>query len=237
MVASGVLLAMCAVTQRRRMQSARLRALRRRLHEEIIRCEWRLMVRMRHYVTLACLKDPTEASWMDTWQRGSDENLITTTSLSRGAFCDLLNRFASFYEIPSYYPRGGRPRKLQQHHQVLGLLLAFYVGSMQRASLCKEFGVPPSTLARVLNSAEIALSRALHGFSPARIVWPSPERQKALARLVARRHHLVQFTWGFLDGKTTGCNSLPTLMCRTHTITVGYTASSSPGRCASAPTD
>ncbi|KAE9195100.1 hypothetical protein PF005_g17416, partial [Phytophthora fragariae] len=38
---------------------------------------------------------------MDTWQRGSDENLITTTSLSRGAFCALLTRFSSFYDIPT----------------------------------------------------------------------------------------------------------------------------------------
>ncbi|KAE9267140.1 hypothetical protein PR003_g31881 [Phytophthora rubi] len=159
------------------------------------------MVRMRHYITLHCLKDPASASWMDTWSRGTDENFITTTSLSRSAFCMLLERFAPFYEIPSRRPKGGRPRKLQLHHQVLGLLLAFYVGSMQRASLCKEFGVPPSTLARVLNAAEAALSQALHDFAPARIVWPSLERQKALAPLVARRHHLMQYTWGFLDGK------------------------------------
>jgi hypothetical protein len=99
------------------------------------------------------------------------------------------------------WPQGGRPRKLQNHHQVLGVLLAFYVGSMQRLSLCKEFGVPPSTLARVLNAAEEALASALQDFRPARIVWPSFQRQKALARLVARRHPLLQFTWGFLDGK------------------------------------
>jgi hypothetical protein len=84
---------------------------------------------------------------------------------------------------------------------VLGVLLAFYVGSMQRSSLCKEFGVPPSTLARVLNAAEESLSLALQNFPPARIVWPSLQRQKSLARLIARRHPLLQFTWGFLDGK------------------------------------
>ncbi|KAL3667221.1 hypothetical protein V7S43_007456 [Phytophthora oleae] len=53
------------------------------------------------------------------------------TSLSRAAFTRLLVRFAEFYEIPRYNPKGGRPRKLQQHHQVLGLLLAYYLGSMQ----------------------------------------------------------------------------------------------------------
>ncbi|KAE8960402.1 hypothetical protein PR002_g30228 [Phytophthora rubi] len=42
---------------------------------------------------------------MDTWSRGTDENFITTTSLSRSAFCMLLERFAPFYEIPSRRPK------------------------------------------------------------------------------------------------------------------------------------
>ncbi|KAE9224594.1 hypothetical protein PF004_g12173 [Phytophthora fragariae] len=159
------------------------------------------MVRVRHYVTLHCLKDPSRASWMDTWTRGTDENFINTTSLSRSAFCMLLERFAPFYDIPMWRLKGGRPRKRQLHHHVLWVLLAFYVGSMQRTSLCKEFGIPPSTLARVLNAAEVALSNALHGFEHARIVWPSLDRQKALSRLAARRHHLMQLSWGFSDGK------------------------------------
>ncbi|KAE9335372.1 hypothetical protein PR003_g13050 [Phytophthora rubi] len=199
----SMMLALCAASQlpERRRRAVQLRGLRMRVHDEICRAEWQRMVRMRHYVTLHRLKDPRDASWMDTWLRGTDENFITTTSLCRQSFCMLLQRFKAFYSLPIYRPKGGRPRRLQKHHQVLGLLLAFYVGSMQRTSLCKEFGVPPSTLARVLNAAETALSRALHDFGPARIVWPSPERQKALARLVALRHLLIQFTWGFLDGK------------------------------------
>ncbi|KAJ8566614.1 hypothetical protein ON010_g6510 [Phytophthora cinnamomi] len=63
------------------------------------------------------------------------------------------------------------------------------------------FGVPPSTLTRVLNAAEDALTIALRDFAPARIVWPSLARQKALALLVASKQPMLQFTWGFLDGK------------------------------------
>lgn len=105
-----------------------------------------------------------------------------------------------YYEIPIYSTKGGRPRKLQHHHQVLGLLLAFYVGCEYRGRLCLMFGVPP-TLTRVLNAAEDALASALCGFAPARIVWPSLTRQRALAQLVAAKEPMLQFTWGFLDGK------------------------------------
>ncbi|KAF1777418.1 hypothetical protein GQ600_17042 [Phytophthora cactorum] len=57
------------------------------------------------------------------------------------------------------------------------------------------FGVPPSTLARVFNTAEEAMAAALRGFEPARIVWPTVERQRALTRLIAQREPLLHFTW------------------------------------------
>ncbi|EGZ26545.1 hypothetical protein PHYSODRAFT_470293 [Phytophthora sojae] len=72
---------------------------------------------------------------------------------------------------------------------------------MAYKTLCGYFGVPHATLSRVLNAAEDAMGRALAGFSPARIVWPTLARQKALARLTAAREPLMPFTWGFLDGK------------------------------------
>jgi len=80
-----VMLALCVSSQSRgrKRREVLFRDLRRRLHDEICRAEWQRMVRMRHYVTLHCLKDPRDASWMDTWLRGTDENFITTTSLCR----------------------------------------------------------------------------------------------------------------------------------------------------------
>ncbi|ETP27580.1 hypothetical protein F442_23143, partial [Phytophthora nicotianae P10297] len=63
------------------------------------------------------------------------------------------------------------------------------------------FGGPPATVSRVITAAEEALSNALIGFDPARITWPSLNRQKALAKLISLRQPLVSFTWGFLDGK------------------------------------
>lgn len=61
----------------------------------------------------------------------------------------LLQRFALFSGIATYRPKGGRPRKLQLHLQVLNILLMLHVGSMQRTSLCNEFGIPPFTLHQI----------------------------------------------------------------------------------------
>ncbi|POM81384.1 Hypothetical protein PHPALM_652 [Phytophthora palmivora] len=72
---------------------------------------------------------------------------------------------------------------------------------MEHKTLCSNFGVPHSTLSRVLNKAEESMKLALAGFSPARIVWPTLTRQKTLAKLTAAREPLLQFTWGFIDGK------------------------------------
>ncbi|POM69056.1 Hypothetical protein PHPALM_14698 [Phytophthora palmivora] len=159
------------------------------------------MVRVRHYLTVSCLPKPEASPWMYIWYYGTDTNFLTVTSLCRSSFCRLLERFSLFYHIPTFRAKGGRPVKMKHHHQVLGLLLAFYVGSMGHKTLCSNFGVPHSTLSRVLSKAEDAMRDALAGFSPARIVWPTLTRQKALARLVAAREPLLQFTWGFIDGK------------------------------------
>ncbi|KAF4034340.1 putative DDE Tnp4 domain-containing protein [Phytophthora infestans] len=197
---AGVLLALCATSQTRHNLEKCVKRLRIRLHEDRRHVEWERLLRMRHYVTLDCLKHPEESNWMVFWRRNTEKNMLSKTSLSRGAFEQPLERFSQFYIIPVYNPAGGRPRRLQHHHQVLGLLLAFYVGSMKRSTLCSEFGVPPSTLSRVLNAAEEALASALVGFSPARIVWPSPARQRALAQLVESRQPMLRYTWGFSMG-------------------------------------
>ncbi|GMF51980.1 unnamed protein product [Phytophthora fragariaefolia] len=118
----------------------------------------------------------------------------------RPAFQQLLRRFAQFYYIPKSTSRG-HPPKLRYHHQALGLVLSFYVGSMEQSSLCMLFGVPPSTLSRTLRRAEESLAKALDGYEPARISWPSPTCQVELAKLVEAREPLLKHTFGFIDGK------------------------------------
>lgn len=108
---------------------------------------------------------------MDTCKAAVDLNvsLMLYVYVFRAAFTRLLDRFSVFYIIPQYNSEGDRPRKLQQHHQVLGLLLAFYVGSMKNNALIMIFGVPPSILSRVLKDAEKAFSLALNDFPAARV--------------------------------------------------------------------
>ncbi|KAJ8571386.1 hypothetical protein ON010_g5448 [Phytophthora cinnamomi] len=79
----------------------------------------------------------------------------------------------------------GAPRKLRHYHQILGLVLCFYVGSMEQSSLCMMFGAPPSTISRTLRHAEKALAGALDGYAP----------------LVEAREPLLKHTFGFIDGK------------------------------------
>ncbi|POM81449.1 Hypothetical protein PHPALM_578 [Phytophthora palmivora] len=123
-----------------------LQDLKRRLHDEQMREEHARMVRVRHYLTVSCLPKPEASPWMYIWYYGTDTNFLTVTSLCRSSFCRLLERFSLFYHIPTFRAKGGRPVKMKHHHQVLGLLLAFYVGSMGHKTLCSNFGVPHSTL-------------------------------------------------------------------------------------------
>ncbi|KAJ8575197.1 hypothetical protein ON010_g4016 [Phytophthora cinnamomi] len=207
--------------------AAALKELRRRLHEQLVLHERRRLLRVRHYATLNCIPDPSESDWMKLWQHGSDANFIHFTSLdrfvifalvadftlneltplvssvivSRTSFRALLRQFSGFYNLPGFSPKGGRPPRFKFKHQALAVILVFYVDSLHAKMACMFFGAPPATLSRVLNAAEVALGSALNSFRPARISWPSPTRQRALAKLTALREPLLQFTWGFIDGK------------------------------------
>jgi hypothetical protein len=54
----------------------------------------------------------------------------------------MLDRFSQFYSLPGYNRKGGRPRKLRHHHQVLGLLMAFYVGYMAYSLYARTLACP-----------------------------------------------------------------------------------------------
>ncbi|ETN02259.1 hypothetical protein PPTG_16507 [Phytophthora nicotianae INRA-310] len=181
-------------------QDEELADIRRAVFEVLLSKAWRIAMRSRHYLTTKCLDPPSESAWMILYKYGNDVNFLNATSLTRPTFNQLLRRFSRFYFIPRHNARG-RPPKLRHHHQVLGLLLSFYVGSMEQTTLCLVFGVPPSTLSRTLRRGERALASTLKGYAPARISWPSPSRQVELAMLVEAREPLLQHTFGFIDGK------------------------------------
>lgn len=96
-------------------------------------------------------------------------SLMLYVFVLRAAFTRLMDPFSVFYIVSQFNPKGGRSRKLQPRHQVLGLLLTFYVGSMDNNALSMIFGVSPSTLSRLLKDVEQVLRLALNGFAAARI--------------------------------------------------------------------
>ncbi|ETM97293.1 hypothetical protein PPTG_20372 [Phytophthora nicotianae INRA-310] len=177
-----------------------LKEARREVFAMLIEDAWRTAMRIRHYLTSQCLDTPSESAWMMLFEYGSDLNFLNATSLARTAFSQLLHRFAAFYTKRDPNSRG-RPPKLQYLHQVLGLVLVFYTGSMEPSTLSMLFGVPPSTLSRTLQRAERALNQALNNYKPSRIAWPSPAHQAKLAKLVEAREPMLKHTFGFIDGK------------------------------------
>ncbi|EGZ17970.1 hypothetical protein PHYSODRAFT_286010, partial [Phytophthora sojae] len=199
-IASADTDALLVVTDAFLKQGRELVEARREVYRLLLEEAWRTAMRSRHYLTAQCLEAPCNSAWMLLYRFGSDINFINATSLTRSAFEHLLRRFSRFYFIPKAKLRG-RPPKLRYHHQVLGLVLSFYVRSMEHSSLSMLFCLPPSTLSRILCRAEEELSKALHGYAPARISWPSPTRQAELAKLVEAREPLLKYTFGFIDGK------------------------------------
>lgn len=189
------------------------------LQQYELQLEWRRLTRPRHYLTCACLDLPLKSASAKLYRHGSDGNFINVTSLTRSvapivifdtllilalpnrqSFEDLVSIFEPHYTMSGRGVLGGRPKRLQAHQEVLGLLLYFYVTSMDQASTCIAFGVPPSTASRTVRGDETALSIAVRTCREARISWPSPKQKVTLAKLVAAREPLLQFTFGFIDG-------------------------------------
>ncbi|ETO60125.1 hypothetical protein F444_21639 [Phytophthora nicotianae P1976] len=108
--------------------------LRREVFRLLVEEARRVAMRSRHYLTTQCLDTPNESAWVILYKYGTDINFLNAASLTRIAFGNLLRRFVGFYYIPRLQPRG-RPFKLRFHHQVLGLVLCYYTGSMELGTL------------------------------------------------------------------------------------------------------
>jgi hypothetical protein len=66
----------------------------------------------------------------------------------------------------------------------------------------------------------MALSKALDGFTPARVSWPSPAHQTELAALVEARGPLLSHTFGFIDGKKLKMSGLCSKVCMLGVLTI-----------------
>ena len=159
------------------------------------------MTRERNKLTTASLVDPSKSAWAKLYEEKVDAAFINITSLDVVSFEALLQEFSKHYQVAWNLGKGGRPCKLVEKHQVLGLLLAFYCDSGSHKSLCLTFGVPPSTLSDNLSKAEVALDLSLLQLHEARIVWPTLQQQVEWGRMVQTKYRLLYGRWGWIDGK------------------------------------
>ncbi|RKO93454.1 hypothetical protein BDK51DRAFT_37286 [Blyttiomyces helicus] len=89
----------------------------------------------------------------------------------------LVDPLHCFWHTLSALGRRGRPAKFIFKHAVLGCLFHSYCGTMENKTLCKIFGVPPSTVRHALANTEIVLQSALKVLPDAQIHWSSFEQQ------------------------------------------------------------
>lgn len=126
---------------------------------------------------------------------------MSAMGIDRRTFTYLLYYFDQFYVVLSGPGQRGRPPKLFAKGTVLACLLHFYAGTMENKTLCTLFGIPPTTLSRIMRNAEVALKKSLRAIPEATISWPSFAEQKEWATRVNRREPLLNGIWGFVDGK------------------------------------
>jgi hypothetical protein len=166
----------------------------------------RSSIRTRNYITALSLDQPEQSAWQTLYrhagqQDGGEGAFILCTGLDLAGFEELLEVFVNEYVVLSGPGLPGRPPKIADKSTVLGLILHFYVGTMEDKTLSELFGIPPSTLSRVKSNAEQALYVSLRKLKKAFIIWPSFDEQRAWARSVAVKEPLVTDKWGFIDGK------------------------------------
>lgn len=158
----------------------------------------RMQIRTRNALTRCCLIHPDVSEWHHLYKYGTDANLINVLSIDRASFNFLLKVFTRVYPKQK---AAGRKRLISSA-TALGILLTFYTDTCGNKTLCRMFGITPSTLSLVLKQAEQALERALLLIPEAGIYWPSKDDQRRLAEAVKRKTDgLIDGRWGFIDGK------------------------------------
>jgi len=127
--------------------------------EHLLLLRRRMQLKTRNYLTTSCLIDPLYSSWHILHRYGDNKAFLACLGVDRAMFLELNNVFSFWYEVKSGPGRSGRPPKLSQKSSVLGLLLHFYAGTMENTTLCELFGVPPSSLSRIIQKAETAFEQ------------------------------------------------------------------------------
>lgn len=158
-------------------------------------------IRTRSYITSASLQDPYLSAGYHLYINGGERDFISSMGIDRRTFGYLFHCFDQFYFVRSGPGQVGRPSKFFNKGTVLACLLYFYTGTMESKTLCTIFGVPPSTLSRIMQNAELALEKCLRTIPEARFSWPSFTEQQEWAMRVKQKEPLLDGIWGFVDGK------------------------------------
>ena len=145
----------------------------------------RVQIRHRARISSSSLLGPYGSPWRQLYEYGDDGSFIQK----------------KFYHFNWHSGNGGRPSSLKTKNEVLGLILMFYTGVVEYKSLCGHFGIPPSTILRILRKAEVALLETVKQIPDARILWPTQDLQRRWGDLVTRKEPLLTKKWGFIDGK------------------------------------
>ncbi|KAI9344685.1 hypothetical protein BDR26DRAFT_893845 [Obelidium mucronatum] len=177
---------------------------RRRLKKKIA-CLLRIKLssRTRNYLITASLGNSNNCAWQRLYHGPDEGSFIASTSLTRSAFQVLLGEFNKCYVVKSGGGKRGRPPKATYKSTVLGLLLCFYTGTSDSSSLCREFGIPPATLNRLLANGEAALFESLTRLPDAQVRWPSFADQVEWGQLIQLKEPLLKHKFGFVDASGT----------------------------------
>lgn len=106
---------------------------------------------------------------------------------------------ALFNLCEQWRPEGrGRPPRIRNYHEILGLILCFYCDRVYHKTLCVTFAVTPSVISRPLLIGEKILSDCLKTIKEAKIRWPIFEEQRHWAIKVQERYPLVKHLNGEL---------------------------------------
>ena len=160
----------------------------------------RMQIRTRNTLRTIALCLPETSSWSYLKERGDDSSFISALGLNRRGFYDILLLFQTHYVHRYGTELGGRPSKIDTT-QALAMILQFYASSVEYKTLAQLHGCSTAVVGRVIQKAEIALSKSLGEHPLAGIKWPKVNVMRQWAARVEAKYPLLKGKFGFVDGK------------------------------------
>ncbi|OWZ06669.1 hypothetical protein PHMEG_00021049 [Phytophthora megakarya] len=168
------------------LAASTLQDVQARLKEELMRIEHARIVRIRHYLTVQCLPRPVD-DHLGAWIRYEPDEHHKPRKVSHKRTYSVFK----LTKIPSYNLDVTDIRSVYSSSalRTITTFHAAYQGGRASYSAITSFYGTQGSVCDVWRSA--------FDFE----LCPTLARQQPLARLTARRKPILQFTWGFIDGK------------------------------------